>query len=120
MLTGGCRNVAYACICASGHNSGVLHYGHAAAANYRTIADGKYPLDPFQSPLLTSLIIINQPLLAGDMCLFDMGAEYHCYCADITCSFPANGKFTEDQKIVYNAVLKAQRAVEAAMKPGVR
>ena len=50
--------------------------------------------------------------------LFDMGGEYCCYASDITCSFPANGKFTEDQKIVYNAVLKASRAVMAAVKPG--
>ena len=52
------------------------------------------------------------------MCLFDMGGEYGCYASDITCSFPANGKFTEDQKIIYNAVLKASRAVMAAAKPG--
>ena len=50
--------------------------------------------------------------------LFDMGGEYCCYASDITCSFPANGKFTEDQKIIYNAVLKASRAVMAAVKPG--
>lgn len=48
-----------------------------------------------------------------------MGGEYCCYASDITCSFPANGKFTEDQKIVYNAVLKASRAVMAAVKPGM-
>ena len=48
-----------------------------------------------------------------------MGAEYYCFCSDITCSFPANGKFTPRQKIVYNAVLSANRAVLAAVKPGV-
>lgn len=53
------------------------------------------------------------------MCLFDMGCEYHCYGSDITCSFPVNGKFSEDQKIIYNAVLKASRAVMAAVKPGM-
>lgn len=47
----------------------------------------------------------------GDMVLFDFGAEYYCFCSDITCSWPANGKFTKDQKIVYNAVLKANRSV---------
>ena len=50
--------------------------------------------------------------------LFDMGGEYCCYSSDITCSFPANGKFTEDQKVIYNAVLKANRAVMATVKPG--
>ncbi len=47
-----------------------------------------------------------------------MGAEYYCYTSDITCSFPANGKFTPEQKIVYNAVLEANRAVLNAVKPG--
>lgn len=41
------------------------------------------------------------------------------YCADITCSFPANGKFTEDQKLVYNAVLSANMAVQNSAKEGV-
>ena len=50
--------------------------------------------------------------------LFDMGGEYCCYASDITCTFPANGSFTEDQKLIYNAVLKANRAVLAAAKPG--
>jgi len=90
---GGCRNPSYTCICATGPNGSVLHYGHAAAPNDRVLRD-------------------------GDMCLFDMGAEYHCYCSDITCSFPVSGVFTDDQKIVYNAVLDAQVAVEKALKPG--
>eukprot|EP01111_Echinosteliopsis_oligospora_P013457 TRINITY_DN4832_c0_g1_i1.p1 TRINITY_DN4832_c0_g1~~TRINITY_DN4832_c0_g1_i1.p1 ORF type:complete len:487 (-),score=129.39 TRINITY_DN4832_c0_g1_i1:19-1479(-) len=92
---GGCRNMSYTCICASGNNGSVLHYGHSAAPNDKGMVD-------------------------GDMCLFDMGAEYHCYVSDITCSFPVNGKFTEDQKIIYNAVLNAQRGVEAVLKPGIK
>lgn len=51
--------------------------------------------------------------------LFDMGGNYCGYAADITCSFPVNGKFTEDQKLIYNAVLKARDAVLAAAKPEV-
>ena len=50
--------------------------------------------------------------------LFDMGSEYAGYTADITVSFPANGRFTENQKFVYNTCLKANRAVQAAMRPG--
>ena len=53
------------------------------------------------------------------MCLFDMGGEYFRYASDITCSYPANGKFTEFQKVIYNAVLKSGIDVMAAMKPGV-
>ena len=47
-----------------------------------------------------------------------MGGEYYCYTSDITCSFPANGKFTADQRAIYEAVLKSSRAVMAAIKPG--
>ena len=47
-----------------------------------------------------------------------MGGEYCCYASDITCSFPANGHFTDDQKMIYNAVYKANRTEMAAMKPG--
>ena len=47
-----------------------------------------------------------------------MGGEYYCYASDITCAFPANGKFTADQRMIYEAVLKANRAVFKTMKPG--
>lgn len=67
---GGCRHASYTCICGSGDNSSILHYGHAGAPNEKAIED-------------------------GDMLLFDMGANYFGYAADITCSFPANGKFTD-------------------------
>jgi Xaa-Pro dipeptidase len=91
---GGCRHMSYTCICGVGNNSAILHYGHAGAPNDREIKD-------------------------GEMCLFDMGANYFGYCADVTCSFPANGKFTEDQKLVYNAVLAASLAVMNTAKEGV-
>jgi len=44
----------------------------------------------------------------GDLILMDCGAEYHAYTADITRTFPINGKFSEEQKIIYNIVLDAQ------------
>lgn len=86
--------MGYTCICASGENSAVLHYGHAGEPNNRLVRE-------------------------GDMLLFDMGAEYAGYTADITVSFPATGKFTDNQKFVYRTCYKANRAVIAAMKPGV-
>ena len=48
-----------------------------------------------------------------------MGGEYCCYASDITCSYPANGVFTDQQKMIYNAVLKSNRAILATAKPGI-
>jgi len=55
----------------------------------------------------------------GDLILIDAAAEYEMYAADITRTFPANGKFSEAQAAVYQVVLKAQKAVTEAAKPGV-
>jgi Xaa-Pro dipeptidase len=55
----------------------------------------------------------------SDMALLDMGADYHGYVSDITCSFPIRGTFSEDQRAVYTGVLNAQRAVMRMMAPGV-
>lgn len=54
------------------------------------------------------------------MLLLDMGGEYHCYASDITCSFPANGKFSADQRMIYEAVRDMAFEVMDAMKPGER
>ncbi|GBG32756.1 Xaa-Pro dipeptidase [Hondaea fermentalgiana] len=91
---GGCRHRSYTSICGCGGNGSILHYGHAGAPN-----DG-----------------IIEP---DDMCLLDMGAEYKCYTSDITCTFPVSGKFSDDQRAIYEAVLDAQWTVMRAMKPGV-
>ena len=91
---GGCRFTAYHCICGCGPNSAILHYGHQGAPNDRVLED-------------------------GDLFLDDSGAEYHGYASDVTCSYPVNGRFTPDQRMVYEAVLAANHAVQAAMKPGV-
>eukprot|EP01017_Pseudomicrothorax_dubius_P008035 TRINITY_DN12602_c0_g1_i1.p1 TRINITY_DN12602_c0_g1~~TRINITY_DN12602_c0_g1_i1.p1 ORF type:complete len:255 (+),score=77.32 TRINITY_DN12602_c0_g1_i1:60-767(+) len=56
----------------------------------------------------------------GALLLNDMGSRFHGYCADITCTFPVNGRFTEHQAAIYNTVLRAQRAVIAALKEGVK
>ena len=47
----------------------------------------------------------------GQMLLHDMGGKWHGYCADIAITFPVNGKFTQIQKDIYNAVYEAQKAV---------
>uniref|UniRef100_A0A7S4V2M7 Xaa-Pro dipeptidase n=1 Tax=Alexandrium monilatum TaxID=311494 RepID=A0A7S4V2M7_9DINO len=90
----GCARVGYHCICPSGSRCAVLHYGHAAFPN-------------------------AEEVLPGEMKLHDMGAEYHCYTADITCTFPVDGRFTEPQRTVYEAVWEATLAVERSLRPGV-
>lgn len=57
--------------------------------------------------------------LDGDLLLLDLGAKYRGYCSDITRTYPVNGSYTERQKQVYNLVLKANRAVVKAAKPGM-
>jgi Xaa-Pro dipeptidase len=86
---GGCRHASYTCICATGSDCAVLHYPDN-----------------------------DKPVIDGQMALLDMGGEYCCYASDITCSFPVNGRFTAQQKIVYQGVLDAQRNVMKGMKPG--
>ena len=71
----------------------MLHYGHAGEPNDRMLGE-------------------------DDICLFDLGAEYFGYGSDITCSFPANGKFSERQKDIYLGVLQAQIDVYNMLKPG--
>ena len=57
----------------------------------------------------------NQPLNDGDLVLIDAGCEYQHYAADITRTFPVNGRFSPEQKAIYELVLKAQLAgIEAA------
>jgi Xaa-Pro aminopeptidase len=54
----------------------------------------------------------------GDMLLIDAGCELDGYAADISRSFPVNGRFSAAQADVYNLVLAAQAAAIAAVKPG--
>ena len=93
----GCRYLSYTCVCCSGFNGAILHYGHAGAPNDRMFDK-----------------------TTSEMLLLDMGAEYFGYDSDITCSFPTNGKFTEQQKQIYNIVLASQRAVESSVKAGAK
>lgn len=54
----------------------------------------------------------------GDMIVMDIGCEYNHYCADITRTIPASGKFTPQQKEIYNIVLEANQAVIDMLQPG--
>jgi Xaa-Pro aminopeptidase len=87
---GGAPRQAFASIVASGLNGTVLHY----QANRRRIED-------------------------GDLVLMDVGAEHLGYAADVTRTFPANGRFTDEQARIYDVVLAAQKAAIDRVKPGV-
>jgi Xaa-Pro aminopeptidase len=56
----------------------------------------------------------------NDLVLMDLGAEYHGYTADVTRTIPANGKFSPEQKIIYDLVYEAQEAGIATVKIGNR
>lgn len=84
-----CRSPAYPSIVGGGENGCILHY-----------------------------IDNNHRLKNHDLLLIDAGAEYDYYAADITRTFPINGKFTQAQKTLYNIVLDAQKAAIAEVKPG--
>ena len=61
----------------------------------------------------------NSDMMAGDLVLFDLGAHYNMYCADISRTFPVSGKFSLRQKEIYEIVLGGQEEVFKAAKPGV-
>jgi Xaa-Pro aminopeptidase len=86
----GCRSVAYDSIVGSGANACTLHY---------TENNGK--------------------LCSGDLVLIDAAGEYEGYAADITRTFPVNGRFSPEQRSIYELVLQAQKAGIALIKPGV-
>jgi Xaa-Pro aminopeptidase len=83
------KGFAYTPIIASGKNACVLHY-----------------------------IENNKQCLNGDVILLDVGAEYANYSSDLTRCIPVNGRFTERQKQVYNAVLHVKKEAEKMLVPG--
>ena len=85
----GCRTLAYPCIVAAGANACRPHY----TANSGTLRD-------------------------GELVLVDAGAEYGCYAADVTRTWPVAGRFSAPQRTLYELVLEAQRAAIDAVRPG--
>ncbi len=85
----GARHPAYNSIVGSGDNACILHY----VDNSMVVDDGK-------------------------LVLIDAGCEYQMYAADITRTFPANGRFNEEQKALYEIVLDAETAAIEQVKPG--
>jgi Xaa-Pro aminopeptidase len=85
----GARSTAYPSIVAGGANACILHY-----------------------------IENTEVLRDGDLLLIDAGAEYDCYASDITRTFPIGGKFSAEQRALYEVVLAAQRAAIDKVQPG--
>jgi len=60
----------------------------------------------------------RRPLNNGGLLVSDVGAEYHGYTADVTRTIPPSGKYSKEEKIIYNLVLKAQEAGIKASQEG--
>jgi Xaa-Pro aminopeptidase len=86
----GADRPSYASIVGSGPNSTTLHYDHD-----------------------------NRVMHAGEVLVMDVAAEYQGYAADITRTLPVDGKFTADQRVIYQIVRDAQAAGERQVQPGV-
>ncbi len=88
-MASGASAPAYTSIVGGGRNGCILHY----TENRQKIAD-------------------------GDLVLIDAGCEYENYAADITRTFPVNGKFSAEQAAIYDIVLQAQAEAIAKIAPG--
>lgn len=86
----GIKDYAFKTIAAAGKNATVLHY-----------------------------VDNNSEVKDNELVLFDLGAQWNYYNADITRTIPINGRFTARQKEVYNAVLRVNQKVIDTIKPGV-
>lgn len=89
-MISGSRAPAYNSIVAAGANACILHY-----------------------------VENQQPLRNGDLVLIDAGCEYEYYAADITRTFPVSGRFTAEQKALYDIVLESQLEAIRHVRPGV-
>ena len=85
----GAQAAAYNSIVGGGKNACILHYGEN-----------------------------NAMLRDGDLVLVDAGCELNCYASDITRTFPVNGRFSKEQRALYEIVLEAQLAAIETIKPG--
>jgi Xaa-Pro aminopeptidase len=90
MIRNGAEMPAFNCIIGSGLNSLVLHYNKN-----------------------------NCRMNKGEVVVMDVGAQYQGYAADITRTIPVSGKFTKEQKEIYDVVLQAQTEVIKMIRPGI-
>lgn len=93
----------------------ILHEFHMSGARfpaYNTIVGGG------KNGCILHYIENSAPLKNGDLVLIDAGCELDYYAADITRTFPVNGKFSPEQKALYEICLQAQLEAIAECKPG--
>jgi Xaa-Pro aminopeptidase len=85
-------------------------------------AEWGYPSIVASGPNATTLHYeaSQRQMQSGDLLLIDAGAEYNYYTADVTRTFPINGKFTPEQAAIYQIVLDAQEACFKMARPGVK
>ena len=86
--------------------------GSAGAAYTSIVGGGK-------NGCILHYIENRDALKDGDLVLIDAGCEYQNYAADITRTFPVNGKFSDEQAAIYDIVLKAQTDAIAVIGPGI-
>ena len=60
----------------------------------------------------------DRPLLHGELCLVDAGCEWDFYASDVTRTFPVGGRFSAEQRALYELVLRAEEAAIARVRPG--
>lgn len=91
----------------------MIRYVGASGPSFGTIAGSGY------NATMLHYHDNNHECKDGDMILLDLGAKYEGYCADITRTYPINGKYTPRQKQFYDIVLAANAAVAKNAKPGM-
>ena len=91
----------------------IYHQAEQSYPGYKTI------LASGQNATILHYVDNNQQIKNNDLVLIDSGCEYKYYNGDVTRTFPANGKFTDVQRQIYQTVLETQVELISMIKPGV-
>ncbi|MGX9939922.1 Xaa-Pro aminopeptidase [Acinetobacter pseudolwoffii] len=102
---------------------GMMEYALEAELNYIFGKNGGVPaynsiVGGGENACILHYVENDKALKDGDLVLIDAAAEYQLYASDITRTFPVNGKFSPEQKALYNVVLDAQIAAINAVQIG--
>ncbi|AYA02503.1 Xaa-Pro aminopeptidase [Acinetobacter sp. WCHAc010034] len=102
---------------------GMMEYALEAELNYIFGKNGCVPsynsiVGGGENACILHYVENDQELKDGDLVLIDAACEYQLYASDITRTFPVNGKFSPEQKALYEVILKAQLAAIDAVRVG--